>query len=560
MPASRLALGLRKLDELGFKPIKRPGPARCFVGELQCAKGSVKVRFEISDWEFTTYPTLVILERPPFLPALTPHVSGDGYQCYFVQGRVVLDRYRPDHAIWQCVEQARKELDHLSANPKYREREFEQEFGAHWAIGQKPHPIPVLLADVAGDGDGAVPCFGIGVDDGVYIIAASDETQVKALAEARGWPTPKLKKIGTYIVRSPKSPTLPSEQLPATIAEAFAWIKAWDPDAMKRIHAVLGQREWLGFKAIQFLIDTPAGWFGFFFDLNPRRALMHKRKPSGYRQHLYNKGNELPIIRVSVSQISPDFIHSRNLQFPSLKDRRITLIGCGAIGGYLAQALVKLGAGSGTGSLTLIDPDLLAPGNLGRHFLGMDSLYKSKAVALQEVLTRQFPHAKIVAEARSAAYPSDITGDLVIDATGEEAVSEAINANRRTKSRAEGVPVLHTWIVGNGECVQGLWVDQKKYACFRCMRRNDTARTPRFPVIDHDPETRIVGCSAYTPYAVSAPMSASALAIDMIIDWLKGDVSPRFRTRCAEGADIRKTKNQNVSPLEGCPGCSAPSS
>ena len=560
MPASRLALGLRKLDELGFRPIKRPGPARSFVGELQCAKGSVKVRFEISDWEFTTYPTLVILERPPFLPALTPHVSGDGYQCYFVQGRVVLDRYRPDHAIWQCVEQARKELDHLSANPKYREREFEQEFGAHWAIGQKPHPIPVLLADVTGAGDGAVPSFGIGVDNGVYIIAATNETQVKALAEARGWPTPKLKKIGTYIVRSPKSPTLPSEQLPATVAEAFAWIKAWDPDAMKRIHAVLGQREWLGFKAIQFLIDTPAGWFGFFFDLNPRRALMHKRKPSGYRQHLYNKGNELPIIRVSVSQISPDFIHSRNLQFPSLKDRRITLIGCGAIGGYLAQALVKLGAGSGAGSLTLIDPDLLAPGNLGRHFLGMDSLYKSKAVALQEVLTRQFPHAKIVAEARSAAYPSDITGDLVIDATGEEAVSEAINANRRTKSRAEGVPVLHTWIVGNGECVQCLWVDQKKYACFRCMRRNDTARTPRFPVIDHDPETRIVGCSAYTPYAVSAPMSASALAIDMIIDWLKGDVSPRFRTRCVEGADIRKIKNQNVSPFEGCPGCSAPSS
>lgn len=79
MPPSRLALALKKLDELGFKPIKRPGPARCFVGKLQCAKGPVKVRLEISDWEFTTYPTLVILERSPFLPALTPHVSGDDY-------------------------------------------------------------------------------------------------------------------------------------------------------------------------------------------------------------------------------------------------------------------------------------------------------------------------------------------------------------------------------------------------------------------------------------------------------------------------------------------------
>lgn len=558
MPASRLALGLRKLGELGFKPIKRPGSARCFVGELQCAKGPVKVRLEISDWEFTTYPTLVILEYPTFLPTLTPHVSGDGYQCYFMQGRAVLDRYRPDHAIWQCVEQARREIDRLSGSPTYREREFEQEFGASWEVGQRPLPTPVLLAEVTGDG--AVPCFGIDVGDGLYIIASSDETQVKALAQARGWPAPRRMKIGTYIVRSARSPTLPNTRLPATIAEMFAWIKSWDPAAMKRIHAVLGQREWLGFKAVQFLIDSPAGWFGFFFDLNTNRTLMHQRKPSGYRQHLYSKGHELTITRVSIRQIGPDFIHSRNLQFPSLKDRRITLIGCGAIGGYLAQALVKLGAGTGAGSLTLIDPDALGPGNLGRHFLGMDSLYKSKAVALQEVLTRQFPHTKIVAEPRRAAYPSDIAGDLVIDATGEEAVSEAINANRRTKSSAGGLPVLHTWIVGNGECVQALWVDQKEHACFRCMRRNDPARTPRFPVIDYDPETRLVGCSAYTPYAVSAPMSAAALAVDIIIDWLKGDVSPRFRTRYIEGADARKVKNQNVSPLEGCPGCPIPSS
>lgn len=550
-------MALNKLDELGFKPSRRLGPARCFDGYLQCVRGPVKVRLAISDWEFTTYPALIILERPSFLPALTPHVSGEGFQCYFVEGRVVLDRYRPDHAIWQCVEQARRELNHLSSSPKYRESEFEQEFGASWEIGQLPSPAPVLLTDVAGSG--VVPCFGIDADNGLYIIAASDEAQVKALAQARNWPEPKRTKIGAYIVRSTKSPTLPRERLPKTIADVFGWIKSWDPAAMKQIHTVLGQREWLGFNAIQFLIESPAGWFGFFFELSANRKVMHQRKPSGYRQHLYAKGNELPITRISVTQINPDFIHSRNLLFPSLKDHRITLIGCGAIGGYLAQALVKLGAGSGTGSLTLIDPDLLAPGNLGRHFLGMDGLYKYKADALKEALTRQFPHVKIVAEPRSTSYPSDITGDLVIDATGEEAVSEAINANRRSIYR-EGVPVLHTWIVGNGECTQALWVDHRKYACFRCMRRNDPARSKRFPVVDHEPETRVVECSAYTPYAVSAPMSASALAVDMIVDWLKGDVSPRFRTRGREGAKARSIKNQNVEPLEGCPGCAVLSS
>lgn len=60
------------------------------------------------------------------------------------------------------------------------------------------------------------------------------------------------------------------------------------------------------------------------------------------------------------------------------------------------------------------------------------------------------------------------------------------------------------------------------------MHRNNPARSRRFPVVDHDSETRVVGCNAFPPHAVSAPVSASALTIDMIIDWPKGDVSPRF--------------------------------
>ncbi len=555
MSLSRLAVALRKLDELGFQPSKRVGPVRYFDGELQCVKGPVRVRLGIYDWEFTTFPTLIILERPPFLPVLTPHISGDGYQCYFVQGRVVLDRYRPDNAIWQCIEQARQELNHLSTNPSYREREFEQEFGASWEIGQHPKPAPVLLAESSRSG--ALLCFSIEADNGAYIITAMDEVRVKSLAETRGWPAPKRIAIGSYVVQSANLPKLPRERLPETVADMFSWIRSWDRDVMKQIHSVLGQREWLKFNAIQFLIESPAGWFGFYVNLDANRRVMFRRRPNGYRQYLYNKGEDISISRLGVRQISPDFIHSRNLLFPTLKDRNVTLIGCGSIGGYLAQALVRLGSGTGSGRLTLIDPDLLSPGNLGRHFLGMDDLYEPKVVALKNALVRQFGYVNIVAESRSAVYPSDIAGDLVIDATGEEAVSEAVNAHPRIISGGGWVPVLHAWIAGNGECVQGLWVDVRKYACFRCMRRSDPARSKRFPILDGSPKTRVVGCTAYTPYAVSAPMSASALAIDMIIDWLKGDVSPRFRTRSIEGANVRSIKNQNVKPLTDCPGCSA---
>ncbi|WP_430997615.1 ThiF family adenylyltransferase, partial [Klebsiella pneumoniae] len=128
--------------------------------------------------------------------------------------------------------------------------------------------------------------------------------------------------------------------------------------------------------------------------------------------------------------MSPDFIHGRNLSFPSLKDKKIVLVGCGAIGGYLAEGLVRLGAGTGQGELLLIDPDELAPGNLGRHTLGMNSLRQAKVTALAARLGLEFPHAKVTPQHRFAAFPRDLVGDLVINASGEEALSEAMNFHR----------------------------------------------------------------------------------------------------------------------------------
>jgi len=142
-----------------------------------------------------------------------------------------------------------------------------------------------------------------------------------------------------------------------------------------------------------------------------------------------------------------------------LKDRRITLVGCGAIGGYLAQALLKLGAGSGTGSLTLIDPDELGPGNLGRHFLGMDSLYKPKAVALRETLIRQFPHARIDPEPRRAAYPSDIAGDLVIDATPQPFDFMAVTATFEAMAAALAAGRAQDELTAYPEAFEKSWLN-----------------------------------------------------------------------------------------------------
>jgi hypothetical protein len=243
-----------------------------------------------------------------------------------------------------------------------------------------------------------------------------------------------------------------------------------------------------------------------------------------------------------------------------LRNKRITLVGCGAIGGYLAQALVRLGAGTGEkGKLVLIDHDDLEPDNLGRHYLGFTGLFSPKADALHHALQLQFPYACIESrQERVVPNRHLFTCDLIVDATGEETVNEMINGHH-IAFRPIVPPVLYVWIKGNGECTQALWVDNSaKFGCYRCLRmpNGHQYRKERFQVLKAPPQQGFVGCHTFTPYAVSAPMQAAALAADMVIDWMKGDPSPRFRTRSVENAEVYVVKNQNIVALEGCPACS----
>lgn len=550
---SRLELALTRLEELGFAAAPRVGPARCFDGTLNCRSGPVRVQLQVSDWEFVEYPVLRLLEHPSFLPDVIPHLSGAGILCYFQEGAVILDRYRPDHALSQCLDRARDELDRLAQSPTYREGEFQAEFDAVWTVGQHPRAVPLLLGDLDSEHSYAT-CFGL--DDGNHrrLLVASRSEDVRRLCAVTGWTLSDQHYAHCHLLRSAHSPSLPLH-LPTNVSEMFGWLKSWDSKLYAALQARLAQPEYLTAGAALFLLETPVGTFGFQFKLDPIKCMAYRRKPRFYRQFLHRSGTTQPVTRLSVMHIGTDYIHSRNLRHASLRDRRITLIGCGAIGGYVAQGLVKLGAGTGTGRLTLIDSDLLTADNLGRHLLGFESLLRPKADALRAALQRQFPAAQIAAENRRANAAEDLDADIVINATGEETVGLMLNDRHQHLAPERRPPLVHVWVLGNGEAVQGLLVDRLKFACFRCLRQTDDARTNRFRVLRDSPETRVRGCRAFRPYAVSAPMAAAALCTDLVIGWLEGDPSPRFRTRLVEGADVQQVKNQDVAPLDTCPAC-----
>lgn len=552
----RVARGLRQLRGQGFTPAGNRGGVREFEGTLPCSGGPVRVRLSIGDWDFTDYPEIRVLKGFDNLPALLPHLSEHGWLCYFATGAAVLDRYEPEQAIAQCLEQARAVLDRVRTDPEYRRTDVQDEFMVHWLRGQSTGIWPVLIGPLSATAKRSSYWI-VGVHGTKRAVIADSADEVAALACAFGGSTPKQTSCPCWIFHTKALPLVP-EKMPSTVKELFDWLKLWDAKVYNAMQRVLDKEpSYLEHSFASFAVNTPIGWLGFGFDLDPVKRLGAKRRPGLYRQHLHGRGSTRGLLRLVIDDVSPSFVHSRNLTFKDLGGRRIVVVGCGAVGSYVAQALCRLGAGSGGGELLLVDPDTLKPENLGRHVLGYPDLFKLKAEGLRNELARQFPLSKITFRAQDAMRLPGLFGfSLVVEATGEESVSEAMNAKRL--ERDTDTPMLHTWIKGNGQAVQALWVQRKHGGCFRCLRLADKKRNreERFKLLKGDVERRFLGCSSFTPYAVAAPMHAATLCTEIVMDWLQRDrPDPTFRTRSTANADVYRVKDQNLTRLEGCPAC-----
>lgn len=550
----RIGATLRLLTSRGFKCISIRKRVRLFEGFLACLPKPIKVSIEIRDWDFLDYPVIKLHEHPENVSNLLPHVDDANNLCYFAPNSIILDRYNPATAIAQCLDAATEILSKIATDPQYQKQEVQSEFLSYWLLDKDVKSISVIMGPVRKESTSA-SYYHIGDAKNSSAIIGDDYKKISSILDALHYSLINENKCRCLILKANNIPIIPESGLfPRTIKELFDWLKVWDKKLYNNIQYELEKnKEYLDFKFISFIVNSPVGKIGFGFDLDQIKRLGYKKKPHLYKQYLHGKGGYRKIFRLHITDLSPSFIHSRNLSYSDLNNKRIILIGCGAIGGFLAHSLVRLGAGSGeTGSLELIDHDIVGPENLGRHYLGYPALFKDKADALAKELKYQFPLSSIIPKTERVIPSNNIfNSDLIIDATGMEAVSEMLNEYHVRSSTKS--PILYVWIKGNGEATQALWVDDHKYGCFRCLR--DINRVERFKLLNNEPELRFLGCQSFTPYAVSSPMSAASLAIDMIIDWLKGDPAPRFRTRTNESADIRKLKNQNISRLNGCPAC-----
>src|SRR5712692_5998475 len=124
----------------------------------------------------------------------------------------------------------------------------------------------------------------------------------------------------------------------------------------------------------------------------------------------------------------------------ALSAKHIAIVGCGSIGGELADIATR----TGVGTLTLIDPDLVSSENIGRHVLTSSAIGQRKVDALASHLTAINPD--IVINPVCGAFSGELAEnpDLVISAVDSFGCESLINIY----ALAAKVPAVYAGVWG----------------------------------------------------------------------------------------------------------------
>lgn len=523
--AAMKSLGFRRCEE-------QPSSSHLVVeGCLSTRFGDVPCLARI-DRTFQTFPLVQLTPVPECLLPVAPHVGPAGSLCYIADATAVVDIFDPIGQTLAALEQAARVLDQIMAGE--RVDDLAEEFYAFWSGVQ-------FFMDVDSRETGSGRLLQKG---DLFAISDNSERTSAKLAHLPGkmrelpW---SIDRVTTKAVPRPKSDAWP----PETVGELLAWQSGLDDACRRKIEARIANAYRKGWTFAVIVIDSPSMPYAFAtLDLlkTPRESRRDQRLP------IY----DVRILCLSMIRIDDAFVIQRNIPGQTtLAGLRIAMVGVGTIGGYLGEMLAKAGAGTAGGELMLVDNQNLEPGNQGRHRLGADKSFLPKASSLADEIKRVMPgsHVKpIVHDVREV----NLEGfDLLIDATGEQALGQWLAARHSQKT-----PLLHVWIEGAGLAVRSYMSSHVSEGCYRCLC--DYERQGDFKAVEGVVEPLFAGqgCEGpYVPFSASVSIQAAALGLDSVMAWVGRKAWPGLSTRVLSRTHEAAHADCTVLKRSGCPAC-----
>ncbi len=507
-------------------------------GQLKCSATSHPCEVQL-DPQFFKLPRVRLLQVPAHLPRVVPHLASGGELCYIAKGTVVLDIFDPVGQALSCLQRAEEVLDDVVQGNHVED--LAEEFYAYWSG-------PLCLVDVQGDRLGSQQTLLVKLGGDLTAVVTDDENRSKKKLKSLGWEMTD-RTLLTYLIRTSARPR-PHIGVwpPKTLKDILAWQSLLDPRCRKKIEKRVAQALATSDKGALILVKSPLMTYGFtvLFDLRPDRIGMRRLpRPSMYA---------LEVTPMSVVRIDDRYMAERNVPGKRmLGGQRLAVVGCGTVGGYLAEMLVKVGAGTSGGQLTLVDFENLTPQNIGRHRLGFPNLFANKATGLAEELRRLAPGADIRALPVNVQEAELGNVDLLIDATGEESLGHWL-----CKRYLPATSMLSVWVEGPGTAVRTLLRTNTASACHRCLFEFN--RQGQFAAVVGG--TPIVmagqGCEGlYVPFPASVSVQSASLGAEMALAWANESVSPSLRTKLVDATFQLATPDCDPPIWPRCPACTS---
>ena len=266
-------------------------------------------------------------------------------------------------------------------------------------------------------------------------------------------------------------------------------------------------------------------------------------------------------IPLTFNRLDREFLLPRAGANLDLADKKIALVGCGSVGGYIAPSLIK----AGIRNLTLIDGEKLKPENIFRHVLGRLGLDMYKSNTLKKELKLKFPYTKVksitstIQEAIDSRKFKWNSYDLVIVAVGKPTIE--LHLNGVAVRLPDTPPVLFTWLEPYDIGGHSIMVNNgESSGCLECLF---TPTTDHHPLVGNkihfsQPGQHfgkdITGCGQlFTPYGSLSALRTAGMATRMAIDLLTGyiDRNPLMSwkgdSRAFQEAGFRLTDNHQKS-------------
>lgn len=484
-------------------------------------------------------PRIRLLDIPPELPAVVPHLGVGGGLCYLAKGTVVLDIFDPIGQSLACLDRAASVFGQILNGEMVED--LAEEFFAYW------EGWPCFV-DVQGEHLGRQSCIVAKANGNTLWFVTDNEARTIKKLDSLGYQKTDSTVL-TYRVKTNAQPRpLTNNWPPHTVRDILNWQNTLDSRCRRKIDQRIQEGKRKKANGVLIIVESPLMTYGFAV-LYSRQNRSAKTKLADRKESIYG----LDVMLVSVVRIDDQYLAQRNIPTSTtLAGKNIAVIGCGTIGGYLSEMLVKAGAGTSGGRITLVDYDNLLPQNIGRHRLGFPDLLSNKAVALAKELTRLAPGAEV------RALPVDVRQaqlgeiDLLIDASGEEALGHWLCGN------FSRVPILSVWIEGPGTAVRALLRMNGSGACYRCLWHSNKRGELR-SVIDPLPVVLAgYGCEGlYVPFPASVSVHAASLGAEMTLDWVNEIYSPSLRTRLIDRTHQLATPDCDPLRDTDCPICNS---